>query len=182
MDMDGFRGTGDSAGDAGGGVFAWLGRARCRSLSRERADELFFADGRRPDSVAHARLFCAACPVRLECAALGVAVRAEFGVYGGVPGYARKTLQSWLRGAFPGVDVGALGEVDRFRLAAGWIGRDPSVLGRAVREASRRHNSAYHRRKAGGRPAGAGVGASARRAVPVRWVGVPDGAVQPTLF
>lgn len=180
--MDGFRRTGsagDSAGDAGWGVFAWLGRARCRGLSRERADELFFADGRRPDTVAHARRFCAGCPVRLECAALGVAVRAEFGVYGGVPGYARKTLLAWLHEARPEVDLASLGEVDLFRLAAGWIEEDPSVLGRSIREASRRHNSAYHRRRHATR---ASVDTPPEAAEDARWVEVPSGSWQPTLF
>lgn len=126
---------------------AWRRDAKCRQLSASRVDELFFADGAHPDTVEHAKAYCSTCPVRVQCAAWGAAINAEFGVYGGVPSYARKSLIRLYRQAHPDVDTAALSENERFERFNTWISENPSMIGRAIDEASHSHNRAYWAKK-----------------------------------
>lgn len=165
---------------AGNGLMmSWRGRAKCASLSVSRADELFFADGKHPDTVEHAKLFCASCPVKVQCAAWGAAINAEFGVYGGVPAYARKSLISLYRDQHPDIDTAALSEAERFACFSQWIEQNPYVIAQAIGLASKKHNRAYWRRK---RSDGS-AGSERSLHVPVAG-GVPDvkDSVQLTLF
>ena len=97
--------------------------------------------------MAHAKTYCSTCPVKAQCAAWGAAINAEFGVYGGVPSYARKSLVSLYRQAHPDEDTAALSEAERFTRFAEWIEKDPSVIGQAIHHASHSHNRAYWQRK-----------------------------------
>ena len=117
--MEGFGSTGSTR--------SWRSASKCSTLPPARADELFFADGAHPDTVAHAKTYCSTCPVKAQCAAWGAAINAEFGVYGGVPSYARKSLVSLFRQAHPDEDTAALSEDERFTRFAEWIEKDPSV-------------------------------------------------------
>lgn len=138
--MKGFKPTGTQPASAS---VMWRRDAKCRQLSASRVDELFFADGAHPDTVEHAKAYCSTCPVRVQCAAWGAAINAEFGVYGGVPSYARKSLIRLYRQAHPDVNTAALSENERFERFNTWISENPSMIGRAIYEASHSHNRAY---------------------------------------
>lgn len=126
---------------------SWRAASKCSVLSAARADELFFADGAHPDTVEHAKAYCASCPVKVECAAWGAAINAEFGVYGGIPAYARKSLIRLFRDAHPGTDTALLSEEERFSIFCEWIKKNPNILALSLRRASQSHNNAYWAKK-----------------------------------
>lgn len=137
--MKGFRPT-DS-------MQSWRSASKCATLTPARADELFFADGAHPDTVEHAKAYCASCPVKAQCAAWGAAINAEFGVYGGVPSYARKSLVRLYRETHPEENTATLSEDERFSRFAQWISENPGVIGQAIHNASHTHNRAYWQKK-----------------------------------
>lgn len=69
---------------------SWEERARCGQYD----PEIFFDPRARVER--KAKSICAQCPVRLDCLAAALSVRAEFGVWGGLNG---KERSSMLRGS-----------------------------------------------------------------------------------
>ena len=65
---------------------SWEERARCGQYD----PEIFFDPGARAER--KAKSICAQCPVRLDCLAWALSVRAEFGVWGGLNGKERNSL------------------------------------------------------------------------------------------
>jgi WhiB family redox-sensing transcriptional regulator len=71
---------------------SWEERARCGEYD----PEIFFDPTARAER--RAKSICAQCPVRLECLAYALSVRAEFGVWGGLNGKERSSMlrrSSW---------------------------------------------------------------------------------------
>lgn len=65
---------------------SWEERARCGRYD----PEIFFDPTARAER--KAKSICAQCPVRLDCLACALSVRAEFGVWGGLNGKERSSL------------------------------------------------------------------------------------------
>jgi WhiB family transcriptional regulator, redox-sensing transcriptional regulator len=65
---------------------SWEERARCG----EHDPEIFFDPTARAER--RAKSICAQCPVRLDCLAYALSVRAEFGVWGGMNGKERSSM------------------------------------------------------------------------------------------
>jgi hypothetical protein len=59
----------------------WRDRAKCKDLTPEEADKLFFPStgGRH----SRRKVFCNGCPVKLQCRNAGIAGNEEFGLWGG---------------------------------------------------------------------------------------------------
>jgi WhiB family redox-sensing transcriptional regulator len=65
---------------------SWEERARCGEYD----PEIFFDPTARAER--RAKSICAQCPVRLDCLAYALSVRAEFGVWGGLNGKERSSM------------------------------------------------------------------------------------------
>jgi WhiB family redox-sensing transcriptional regulator len=65
---------------------SWEERARCGEYD----PEIFFDPTARAER--RAKSICAQCPVRLDCLAYALSVRAEFGVWGGLNGKERSSV------------------------------------------------------------------------------------------
>jgi WhiB family redox-sensing transcriptional regulator len=65
---------------------SWQERARCG----QHDPEIFFDPRVRAER--KAKSICAQCPVRLDCLAWALSVRAEFGIWGGLNGKERSAL------------------------------------------------------------------------------------------
>jgi WhiB family redox-sensing transcriptional regulator len=65
---------------------SWEERARCGQYD----PEIFFDPTARAER--KAKSICAQCPVRMDCLASALSVRAEFGVWGGLNGKERSSL------------------------------------------------------------------------------------------
>jgi WhiB family transcriptional regulator, redox-sensing transcriptional regulator len=65
---------------------SWEERARCGEYD----PEIFFDPTARAER--RAKSICAQCPVRLDCLAYALSVRAEFGVWGGLNGKERGSM------------------------------------------------------------------------------------------
>ncbi|HEY3209339.1 MAG TPA: WhiB family transcriptional regulator [Actinomycetota bacterium] len=74
---------------------SWEERARCGQYD----PEIFFDPGARAER--KAKSICALCPVRLDCLACALSVRAEFGIWGGLNGKERSLL---LRRSLRGIE------------------------------------------------------------------------------
>lgn len=147
--MTSFRKTSAVRGK-GSSVVAWQEAARCRGLSARRADELFFAERPTRSGTTQAVLFCRQCPVRRECAALGLAYSFEQGIFGGLPFYARKALRVLFYERVK-VDHRAFEKAsvrERFVAFRDFIDRDPEVLVEAVVKGREDAHAAQRRRQA----------------------------------
>lgn len=60
----------------------WASQGNCATLTPQRADMLFFGDGRNRGHIAQAKAMCATCPVLEQCRSFGE--QQEYGLYGGV--------------------------------------------------------------------------------------------------
>lgn len=134
----------------GSSVVAWQEAARCRGLSARRVDELFFAERPTRSGTAQAMLFCHQCPVRCECAALGLAYSFEQGIFGGLPFYARKALRVlfYERTKADHRSFEKASVHDRFVEFRDFINRDPEVLVDAVVKGREDAHAAQRRRQA----------------------------------
>jgi WhiB family transcriptional regulator, redox-sensing transcriptional regulator len=73
---------------------SWEERARCSEYD----PDIFFDPSARVER--RAKSICAQCPVRLECLAYALGLRAEFGVWGGLNGKERSSMLRRTRRAF----------------------------------------------------------------------------------
>lgn len=136
----------------GRGVQWWHGRRLpvVGGCLRDGLTNCFFAEHPTRSGTAQAVLFCHQCPVRCECAALGLAYSFEQGIFGGLPFYARKALRAlfYERAKADHRSFEKASVRERFVAFRDFINRDPEVLTEAVVKGREDAHAAQRRRRA----------------------------------